>query len=243
MTNQIIENFFEQFFKEVKLAYNPLIENSSSFIKFRSDYTIKDLTDHIDGIIDDTTELSFHILPYIENISFDNIERLLSNILLTNDYVRLELMEMDFIIDLSFKKLSEYEYPAIWVRIFFIGEIVNMSFISHVNAKLSESNKFISTDNGWWKKRKTSALYNILSTRETDPIDFFNYKSDYLFRHHSVSEIYNLTLLNYYVPHHFSLIDIHNNNTISLFKDITLGVSGSNNNKDTMNNGFGDVPF
>jgi len=250
MTHQVINHFFKKYFNEINPSLNPLIEHSSEFIKFRSNVAINEIIDILESSSDDISELSFHILPdNLENYSFENIERVISNILLENDYVRLELMEMDVIIDLYYKKVSLYTYPVVWVRIFFVGKRVDLSFISFVNTKLSESNRFATTDPAMWKERKTSNLKNILKSRETEPIDFFKYKYDYLLNKLSISELFDLTLLNYYVPQHISFLELEDNKRIPLFDDIRNLLCNNSNSEENyvdlgeLDQGVGDLPF
>jgi len=248
MSQIIIDEFFSKYLLQICPLLNPLIDHAESFIKFRSDVVIKNISNNYENS-DDMTEFYFHILPDPLNFSFETIEKVISHLLLTNRFIKNDLLNTDIVLDLYYKKLTECIFPALVVKIYFIGKAVDLNFVSNIQQKLDEVNKFSSTDTGWWRKRKTRELYDLLSERKTEPFDFFELKSYFLKKAFTYSSMFNFNQLNYYVPHIISVSNLNKDETISLFKDIRVIEWDSNetiediDNLGSMDQSYDECPF
>ena len=209
--HQIITDFFKAYMSDLCPLLNPLDnEHSQSFIKFRSEVEIAEVSKVFENSNQEMTVFSFHLLPdEITKFKFKIIEDFFYQLLTGSGSVVSTLSDKPFVIDICYKRLTEYTFPAIHVKIYFIGDYIDLNFVSLLNYQLFAANSIIKTDPGKWEPKKVCQLSIFLSNRNTDPFDFFPFSNYLMIAQFSFNHLVNLNLINFYVPKIFTINDFY----------------------------------
>jgi len=223
MNRQVLNNFFNTYIGEICPLLNPLdTEHINAYLKFRSEVEVAEVSKIFEDKTDDMVEFSFTLIPdEITKFKFKIIEEFFFHLFTSSVSVLDDLSGKQFIIDLYYKKITEYSFPAIQVKIYFIGDFVDLSFVSFINYSLTEANHIIRTDPGFWKRKKLSQLPIILSNRNTDPFDFFPYSNFFMISKFSFNHLVNLNLINFYVPKIYTIKNFLEDK-LPIFNDIRI---------------------
>jgi len=218
MTNKITSNFFREYINN--LPPNPLnTDHFASFLKFRSDISIREISNRV-GKNEHITELVFHFLdPH--KLSYDSISHFFTRLFSNGLYLRFELSNVSFIIDLNWKKVKDESCAILMVRMFILKKI-DLSFVSFFNTNLKEANEILDTDSVLWDEYSSSDLFRALSERNTEPVDLYKFKDYFDSYQIDSKDLNNLNRLNLFVPRfYYSLEDFDFNSPNGLFMDIT----------------------
>ena len=217
MANKIITNFFREYINN--LPSNPLnTEHFASFLKFRSDISIREISNRV-GENQHITELVFHFLdPH--KLSFESISHFFYRLFSGSIYLTDDLSNTNFIIDLNWKKVKDDSCAILTARVFILKKI-DLSFVSFFNKNLTDANEILETDSVMWDEFNSSYLSRFMSQRNTEVLDLYKFREYFESYKMDSNDLNNLNLLNLFVPRFFSSItdfDIYGQN--GLFKDI-----------------------